>query len=148
MLTYYNYRYSSLHQYTEKWRHLTTRVSGRYWLLKSWIIRIFVFATERPCTKLFYIRGLKGKSQLFTKFDLLERLVMLLNLFRHFSKFHSRSSVIFIWKSLISRFWRKPYMFFPILNDSNRRLWNKDFIRILQRTYKPILSACFPLKTA
>ena len=26
------------------------------------------------------------------------------------------------------------------------RLWNKDFIRILKRTYKPILSACFPLK--
>ena len=27
------------------------------------------------------------------------------------------------------------------------RLWNKDFIRILQRSYKSILSACFPLKT-
>ena len=27
------------------------------------------------------------------------------------------------------------------------RLWNKDCIRILQRSYKPILSACFLLKT-
>ena len=27
------------------------------------------------------------------------------------------------------------------------RLWNKDFIRILQGSYKPMLSACFPLKT-
>ena len=39
---------------------------------------------------------LKGKSQVFTKFDILERLPVLLNLFRHFSKFHSRTSVIFI----------------------------------------------------
>ena len=38
---------------------------------------------------------------------------MLLNLFKHFSKFHSRSSVIFIWKSLILRFWWKPYTFLP-----------------------------------
>ena len=57
---------------------------------------------------------------------------MLLNLLRHFSKFHSRSSEIFILKSLILRFWWKPYLHvssYPKtiqIATSTTRLWNKD----------------------
>ena len=77
---------------------------------------------------------------------------MLLNLFRQFSKFNSRSSVIFILKVVDFTFLAETvhvssYPKTIQIAAVTTRLWNKDFIRILQRSYKPILSACFPLKT-
>ena len=78
---------------------------------------------------------------------------MLLNLFRHFSKFHSRSPVGNLHLKVVDFTFLAETVHVSSYPKTNQiaavttRLWNKDFIIILQRSYKPILSACFPLKT-
>ena len=66
MLTYYNYIGIVLYINLPKNNVISQRESA---VLVAEVLNnlIFVFATERPCTKLFYIRGIKGKVSAFYK---------------------------------------------------------------------------------